>query len=421
MRSTAWILSIGTELTLGQTVDTNAAWLAARLAGLGVRAVRHLTIADDLADTATTLRDAARNADWVLVTGGLGPTEDDFTRAALAEAAGVALVQDAGSVERLRAFFAQRGREMPPQNLVQAQIPQGARAIPNETGTAPGVRLELERSVIFSLPGVPFEMMRMFVDTVAPEIASAVSGRIVLSRKLNTCDVPESIINDRIRDLMRRDRNPEVGTTAAAGQVGVRMNATGATSAEAQALLDDCEAEVRRRLGDAIFGVDDDTLAQAVGRLLVERGETVATAESCTGGLISTLLTDVPGSSAYFRGGVVAYANTAKVELLDVPAAMIAQHGAVSVAVADAMAQGARRRLGSDWAISDTGVAGPTGGTTEKPVGLVCLGVVGPAGVDPWTEARRFGEDQPRPIVRLRAAGAVLNRLRLMLLEHGRR
>ncbi len=410
---TAWIVSIGTELALGQTVDTNSAWLAQRLLRLGFRPTHHATVTDDEADIAAALRQAAGAADLVLVTGGLGPTADDLTRPALAAVAEVPLEEHAPSLDQIRAFFAARGREMPPANVVQALIPRGARALPNPVGTAPGIAITLGRTPCYALPGVPLEMRAMFTAAVEPELRARAAGGVLLCRKLNTFGLGESELGARIADLMTRGRNPEVGTTAGYGVVGVRIYAAGADEAEAQRLLADTEAELRARLGDLVFGVDDETLAQVVGRQLRALGRTIGAAESCTGGMIAAALTDVPGSSAYFRGGAVTYANEAKTAILGVPTDLLAQHGAVSAPVAEAMAVGAAARFGTDYALAVTGIAGPAGGTPDKPVGLVFIALRTPA--QNTVREFRFGHDAPRDVIRQRATHAALNLLRLLM------
>jgi nicotinamide-nucleotide amidase len=415
----AWVISTGTELTLGQTVDTNSAWIAQRLAALGVRTERHVTVADELRAICDVLREATRHADLVVLSGGLGPTDDDLTRQAFADVSGRPLTLHAASLEQVRAFFSERGREMPEPNRVQALLPESAEAIRNQTGTAPGIAMQIGGALCIALPGVPSELMQMFESDVAPRVAADAGGRVLLSRKLNCTGRGESEIGALIRDLMQRGRNPEVGTTAASGIIGVRLNAEADSSEQAQRLLDETEADVRRRLGDLIFGHDDETLAEAVGRLLRQARRTVSTAESCTGGLIGKLLTDIAGSSDYFVGSAVTYSNQAKQRLLNVPADVIAGHGAVSAETASAMAAGARAVLASDYAISATGIAGPSGGSAAKPVGLVFIGLATPKTVR--AHELQLGATSGRVMVRLRAAQAALNLLRLELLGSRRR
>jgi len=410
-----WVVSIGTELTLGLSVDTNAAWLASQLAAVGIRCERHVTVADQTRSISEVLRQAATSTDVIVVSGGLGPTADDVTREALAAAAGTELELDAASLEQIRAFFAQRAREMPEGNRVQARIPRSGRAIPNTCGTAPGVRIELNGVPCYALPGVPYEMERMFTRDVLPELRALSAGSVLRARCLRCFGLSEVEIGERLRDRMRPDRNPTVGTTAELGVIGVRINAVGATSAAAAALLDETEAQVRARLGDVVFGRDEATLAAAVGAQLAARGETLAVAESCTGGLIAKMLTDVPGSSGYFVGGAVTYSNELKQRLLGVPAAMLASAGAVSAVVAGAMARGARQAFGSTYALAVTGIAGPSGGTPDKPVGLVFLGLATPD--EEIVREARLGSDSGRAVIRARAALTALSLLRAHLLR----
>lgn len=407
----AWIISIGTELTLGQSVDTNAAWLAEQLAGQGVRCERQITVPDELAPLRDTLRQAASACDLVLATGGLGPTDDDLTRPALAEAAGVPLEIDAASLEQIRAFFVRRGIEMPERNRRQALIPRTGRAVANTCGTAPGVYVELDGTPCYALPGVPFEMKTMVRSEVLPHVRAVAAGRVLRSRRLRCFGMGESAIGERLSDLMVPGRNPSVGTTAELGVITVRINTSGESMEAADRLADATETEARARLGNVVFGRDEETLASVVGAQLAARGETVSTAESCTGGLIAKLLTDVPGSSAYYVGGAVTYANELKEGMLGVPTALLASAGAVSEPVARAMAEGARRAFSTTYALSATGIAGPSGGTPDKPVGLVFFGLAIATSVT--VREVRFGSDAPRTVIRERAARTALNLLRL--------
>lgn len=409
----AWIISIGTELTLGQVVDTNTAWLAARLAERGIRTARHVTIPDEIAPIRSAVLEAAGSADVVLVTGGLGPTADDLTREAMASAASVPLEMHEASLAHLKAFFAARDREMPDRNRVQAMMPQGAAVLPNACGTAPGFCIRVGDAPCYCLPGVPIEMRAMFDTEVALHLATAADGRVVRTRVLHTIGAGESNIAEMIDDLMARGRNPEIGTTASRGIVSVRINAEAASEADAQNLLDAAETELRRRLGELVYGCDATTLAETVGQRARDAGATISTAESCTGGLVGELLTNVAGSSAYYMGGVVSYANAAKIGLLDVPESLLEAHGAVSAPVAEAMVRGVARRFGTSHAISITGIAGPGGGTPEKPVGLVFVGLQ--AAAETRVRECRFGSDTPREGIRERAAGEALNMLRLSL------
>ena len=401
----AVIISIGDELLGGASVDTNSAYLSTRLADRGIVAVRHVTVGDDAGRITEGVTRAAEEAELVIITGGLGPTRDDLTRQALADAMGVELIEDARSAERIRAFFARIGREMKPSNLTQAMIPAGTESLDNDCGTAPGIAGRLGRADVFALPGPPNEMTEMFERQVAPRLpaAGAVTRRI-----LHAFGTGESDIGEQIADLMERDANPKVGTTAKGGIISIRIVATGQTPADAAA--DKTDDEIRRRLGDIIFGAGDQTLPSVLGDALKTGGMTLATAESCTGGMIGRMMTETPGSSGYFLGGVIAYANSAKTAMLNVPAEVIETHGAVSEQVAEAMACGAREKFGADFALSVTGIAGPTGGSAEKPVGLVYIALTGPAG----TMVHRHIFSGARDIIRRRAALTAINHLRLI-------
>ena len=405
----AMVLAIGDELVGGRTVDTNSAYLSERLAARGIRTVAHVTVADDCSAIADAVADAARRADVVLITGGLGPTEDDLTRQGLADAMGVELVLNEACLAEIEAFFRQRGREMAPTNRIQAMLPAGAQPLDNRLGTAPGIAATLGGSSVFVMPGVPHEMREMFDTQIVsrlPDGAGAIVQHIV-----HTYGQGESAVGTTIHDLMRRDANPTVGTTVASGVVSVRVTAHAESPERADAVARETVAEVRRRLGELVIGENDDTAASVVGAMLRQRGQTVATAESCTGGLIGEQITDIPGASEYFLGGAVCYANAAKRDVLGVDEHLLAEHGAVSEPVAEAMAAGCRERFDSDWAVATTGIAGPTGGTESKPVGLVYISLAGPDG----TQVHRHVFSGTRKFIRLQAALAAINYLRLAL------
>ncbi len=404
----AIIISIGDELTGGAVVDTNSAHLSRRLAEHGIAAIRHVTVADDAEAIAAAIAAAAGAAEIVIVTGGLGPTKDDLTRQGLATAMNAELREDPRCLERISAFFASRRRQMKPSNRTQALVPVGAEPIDNDCGTAPGLFARLGSARVFALPGPPHEMAEMFEKKVAPRLPAA--GAIV-RRAVHTFGAGESDVGEMIADLMDRGGSPQVGTTASAGAISVRIAAAGRTVDDAEATAERTAAEVRRRLGELVFGQDDETLAAVVGKALHAAGATLAVAESCTGGMIGETITSVPGASEYFLGGVVSYANEAKAELLGIGADVIAANGAVSEAVAAAMAEGAAGRFGADWGVGVTGIAGPTGGTAEKPVGLVYVAIAGPSG----TKVHRHVFPGDRDVIRRRAALAAINHLRLAL------
>lgn len=411
----AEIISIGAELAIGQTVDTNAAWLAQRVAALGIDCRRHVTVGDVQADIVEAIQAAARHADVVLITGGLGPTADDLTRFALADCLGCDLQFDAVSFAQIEDYFRRRNRPMHEANRIQAMIPRAATAIENSRGTAPGLAATLGRVQVFCMPGVPAEMKPMFDRHVEPRLPRAGGGEVILQHVLHTFGMPESELGDRIADLMRRGRNPAVGTGAADLTISVRINARGRSAEEARARMDADAAEVRRRLGRVVFGEGGQSLADAAARLLIERRATVSTVESCTGGLLAKRLTDVPGSSAYFIQGLVTYSNEAKSRLAGVPPEIIAAHGSVSEPVARAMAENGRRLAGTDYTLAVTGIAGPTGGSPAKPVGLVYVALSGAD--DTTVRELHFGETLTRGEIRDRAAKVALNWLRLRLAD----
>ncbi len=411
----AVILSIGDELALGQTVDTNAAWLSARLAERGIGTLLHLTVADDRRAIVDALKLAVRDGDLVIVTGGLGPTEDDLTRLALAELLGVELVLDDQSVKRIAGFFERRGRPMVERNKVQAMCPAGARMLDNPVGTAPGIAAEYDGVTIWSVPGVPHEMRTLYARHIEPQLP-AEAGRVILSAKINTFGKGESDVAQRLGDLMARERNPKVGTTVSAGIVSVRIRSEFATIEQAQRQLDRAIDQVQTCLGEIVFGRDETTLAQALGDLLRQRGRTLATCESCTGGLVGKMLTEAAGASDFYLGGWITYANTAKARL-GVPMDLLERHGAVSEPVACAMAECAAVASGADEAVSITGIAGPGGGTDHKPVGTVWMAL---ARRDPTgaisAEAVRHMWPGDRATIRRRAALGALNMVRLALM-----
>jgi len=405
------IVSIGNELLNGRTVDTNAAYIAGRLRSINLQAVSVHTVPDEEAAIQRTLTLATGEAEVVVVTGGLGPTDDDLTRQAFARFLGVELVLRPDLLETIKQFFDRRGIEMPARNSIQACIPRGATAVENVVGTAPGIRARKEGKLLFALPGVPTEMRHMFDTLVLSELRPLAGGQAILARRLKCFGAGESTIADMIGDAMERGRNPLVNCTVQSGVITLEIVATADHEAEVRRMVEEEERSLRRALGTFVYGVEDQTLAEVVGEGLRRTGKTLAVAESCTGGLLAKLITDIPGASEYFTYGWVTYSNQAKNRLLDVPAEMIEKYGAVSEPVARAMAQGARRQAGTDYALALTGIAGPAGGSEQKPVGLVYISVDNPDG----TETSRYIFAFDRSSVRLRAAQTALNILRLKL------
>lgn len=383
----AEILTIGDELLRGEIVDSNKSFLSQRLLAIDVETRFHSTVADDRADIADAFRRAVSRADVVLVSGGLGPTRDDLTIEVLAETFGRKLVLHEPSLEALRAFFARFGREMAKINEKQAWFPEGAEVLENPIGTAPGCMIEVPRAqraaaLVFCMPGVPRELHKMMDEQVLPRItAKRRITRYARGALLRTFGIGESNLDERLRDLVLPE-GVELGFRTQFPDNHVRPVARAATPEEADEKLRRALAAIRERLGSLVYAEGEETLPAVLVRLLTERGRTLATAESCTGGMIAELVTSVPGSSAVLRGGVVAYANTAKTALLGVPESLLREHGAVSDPVARAMAEGTRARFGTDFAVATTGIAGPTGGTEEKPVGLMFVALADAAGVE---------------------------------------
>jgi nicotinamide-nucleotide amidase len=407
----ACIISIGNELLDGQTVDTNAAFLGSELTGLGIPVASRFTVGDDLDKIVRVLGLACEDAEVILVTGGLGPTADDLTRQAVAAFLGVELQLKEELVRDVTAWFAHRGVPMPEINKTQAYLPVGAEAIANEMGTAPGVLARWDGRMIAVMPGVPFEMKEMFRRSVAPVLRAACADQAVAVRHLRCFGAGESAIAERIGPMMERGRNPLVNCTVHEGIVSLHVIASAAEADQAERLADRDAEILRAKLGPLVFGTGDQTLASAVGDLLAGRGKTLAVAESCTGGLIAKMLTDVPGSSQFFPCGWVVYSNEAKIRDLGVPPDLLETHGAVSREVATAMARGARLRARADYAIGVTGIAGPSGGTSDKPVGLVFISVDDPQG----TVTERFQFARDRQFIRQRAANTALNMVRVRL------
>lgn len=405
----AALLSIGDELALGQTQDTNARWLAARLADRGVRCVQFRLVPDDLDAQRDALVELAAIAELVLVTGGLGPTDDDLTRDALRLALGDAspLVLDEPSLAALDRWFVARGREMPAINRRQAMRPSDARCLRNDFGTAPGLQARVGRATVVCLPGPPREMEPMFEQFVAPLLPKLAMA----TGAVHAFGQGESFLAERLGERMRRDRNPLVGTTASGSVVSARVRGGGEAS-RPEAMEREI-AEIESLWRPFAFGRGSTTLAGALGAALRERGQTLALAESCTGGLAGSFVTAESGSSEWFRGGVVSYANEAKRDLCGVSEATLVTHGAVSAPVAAQLARGARAALHADWGASITGVAGPSGGSEAKPVGTVFVGVSGPG----FERVRRFRFPGERAIVRDRAAKTALALVRLAVAE----
>ncbi|MBS3887039.1 MAG: competence/damage-inducible protein A [Dethiobacter sp.] len=405
------IIAVGTELLLGQIANTNARFLSEKLAEKGINVYWHTVVGDNPARLAETFSIALTRADLIIFSGGLGPTMDDLTKETVAEVLNLALEKDEAWTEELERIFARLERVMTDNNYKQALIPRGARLLINDHGTAPGIWLEHGGKIVVLLPGPPRELMPMFTAQVLPLLPE--KDGVILSRVLKITGLGESAMEERIADLVANQTNPTIAPLAKDVEVHLRLTAKAATRGQAQKLLDATEAKLLTRLGETVFARDEESMAGAVAGLLFKRNQTIAVAESCTGGLLAHMLTNVSGSSAYFMQGQVVYSNRSKTELLGVQPELIEKHGAVSEEVARKMAENLRRRSSCDFALAITGVAGPTGGTAEKPVGLVFIAIAKAEGIS----CRKFNFIGNRETIKERAVMAALNMLRLYLLD----
>ncbi|HEY0037559.1 MAG TPA: competence/damage-inducible protein A [Longimicrobium sp.] len=412
----AALLAIGDEIVAGLTTDTNSGFLAGELRAVGVEPVGGFSVTDDEDAIVRALERALEEAELVVCTGGLGPTADDLTTACVARVAGRPLAMHAESLAHIEGIFSGRGIEMPANNRKQALVPEGCTVIPNPTGTAPGVICAVERGGatrhIACLPGVPREMRRMATETLIPWVAARNPGRRFVSRVFSTFGLTES----RLDELLVGAVDPaeaRLAFRAAFPRVQARLTVSGAPGDDLEGRLDALEARVRERLGAHVYAIGNEGMEETVGRLLRERGLTLGVAESCTGGLIGHRITDVPGSSAYFLLGVTTYSNEAKERVLGVRAATLEEHGAVSTQTAEEMAEGVRRLAGAGLGLATTGIAGPGGGTPDKPVGTVCIAVAWEGGA--WSRRYDIGE-RGRDWVKGMTAQIALDRIRRHLL-----
>lgn len=406
---TAAVLCIGTELTRGELLNSNAQWLAEALTRIGLEVTAVDCVDDDRERIEAYLRRLSAQHRVIVCTGGLGPTTDDITTECAARVAGVGLWRDDATLLRIEELLARFGRKMAGSNAKQADFPVGARILPNPNGTAPGFHVQLGQAAAYFMPGVPREMKAMFDASVTPDLLPLVSEareQIVL----RCFGLPESEVNDRLAGVEAK-HGVVIGYRASLPEIEVKVQARAATADAVHAIARRAADEVKALIGDAIYGEGFGSLPDHVGAMLAERGKTLALAESCTGGLAAELLTRVPGSSRYFLGGAVVYANQAKTQLLGVPEELLAAHGAVSAEVARAMAEGVRQRLGADYGLGFTGIAGPDGGTPQKPVGLVHWALATPT----TTEARERVFIGGRLDIRRRAVFAGFDLLRRAL------
>lgn len=401
----AEIISVGTELLLGQILNTDAQYLARELSAYGFNLYHQTTVGDNHERLCECLKTALGRSDVALLSGGLGPTQDDMTKEAVADVFGLEMTLDDASKLFLERFFAERGYEMTPNNLRQAMFPTGAKILPNERGTAPGCIVEKDGKAAIVLPGPPSELIDMFEKQVRPYLAELCDSAIV-SRVLRVFGMGESSVEHRVRDLMDGS-NPTLAPYASLGEVTLRLTAKVSKNEDSDALLDPLTDKLIERLGDLVYSTNDEKLEELIVRLLRKKGKTLALAESCTGGLVAAKLTDVPGASDVFVEGIVCYSNASKTRRLGVKEETLAQYGAVSEQTAREMAEGALAATGADFALALTGIAGPGGGSAEKPVGLVYAALAG--GGETLVKELRLGGERSR----IRAL-SVLNALDLL-------
>jgi nicotinamide-nucleotide amidase len=415
----AAILSIGDELTLGQTADTNSVWLAAQLMRHGWITVEHRTVADDRPAIAGAIEQLASRVNLLIITGGLGPTDDDLTREALADAFSSSgsergkLVVDDEAMKQIEGWFTRQGRPMPALNRRQAMRPAAMRMLTNANGTAPGLAGDLGDCMVFSLPGPPREMQPMFEAYIVQHLRSGDGAPAVLTGIVESFGIGESSAAERLGELMRRDRNPLVGTTVSGSIVAARVRSTAGSQGAAEAAVTETLEQIERHWHPYAYSRGERSLATVVGELLKRRGLALATAESCSGGMLGSMIVDVPGSSDWYLGGWITYSNDMKASQIGVSESLLREHGAVSQEAAAAMARGAMRQAGSDVALAITGIAGPDGGSDRKPVGTVFIALA----FDEHVIARRFLFTGDRWTVRDRSAKSALQMLRFHLLE----
>ena len=372
----AYLINIGDELLIGQVVNTNASWIASELEKNNIHVARIVTIADDFNDITKTLSDALAHAEVVIMTGGLGPTKDDITKTALCDYFDMQLVMHEPSLANVTDFFTKRGLQISAINQMQGLVPDGCEPLLNKVGTAPGMWFERDGKIVVSLPGVPFEMQWLMSEYVLPKLQQRLGTEAILHKTVLTCGIGESFLADTIEAWeLALPTNFRLAYLPEAGKVRLRLSAHGDDKLLLQQQMDEQLAKLIPLIDTYIYGYDDETFASVIGKLLIERGATLATAESCTGGQLGHRITEVAGASAYYLGGVVAYSNDIKEQLLGVHTDTLTQYGAVSAQTAEEMAIGCRKLFQTDYAITTTGISGPTGGTEEKPLGTVWIAI----------------------------------------------
>ncbi len=406
------IIAVGTELLLGNIVNTNAQYLSQKLADLGIDVYYHLAVGDNLQRLSDTIKSSLKRCDLVITSGGLGPTVDDLTKEGVADALGLKILPHEASIEKIKGMFKALGRPMTENNLKQGYIPEGAAIFENDNGTAPGVLLEKDGKIVIMLPGPPKELYPMFEAKVLPYLKTKVNSTI-RSKMLRVIGVGESAAEDMLKEIFQTQTNPTIAPYAKEGEVHLRITAKADTLEAADLLIDQMEEKVKAVLGENIYGCDEESLEEVVLKLLTESKLTIALAESCTGGLISSRLTDVPGASLSLMYGITSYSNESKIKILGVKEATINNYGAVSSQTAEEMAEGAKRVNGTDIGLSITGIAGPDGGSEEKPVGLCYVGIA----MDGTVKAYKFLFNGNRKRIKWNSSSRALDLLRRELLS----
>ncbi|UII23556.1 competence/damage-inducible protein A [Fulvivirga ligni] len=413
-KTKAEILTIGDEILYGQITDTNSQWMSAELDKVGIKTVRKTTVSDSREDILQSFKEAESRADIVLITGGLGPTNDDLTKPCLAEYFNCEVEINEKALEEVTAFFASKGRELTPVNRLQAALPICCEMVSNILGTAPGMWFERNGKVFVSMPGVPHEMKRMMTDTIIPKLQEVFNTDVIYHRVVKTIGIGESWLADQIQDWEQNlPEHIKLAYLPSTGEVKLRLTAIGNSKEELIAEVADQVASLHTLVGKYIYGYDQDTIESAIGVLLRDQNKTIALAESCSGGYVSHLISRIPGSSTYFRGSIIPYHNDAKIGILEVKKETLEAHGAVSEETVHEMANNVRKKLGADIGIATSGIAGPTGGTLEKPVGTVWIAFAD--GEQTITRKLQLWKDRQ---VNIRAtAAAVLNLVRISLSE----
>jgi len=414
---TVEIICTGSELLTNPRIDTNSVYLSQKLQEIGVETKYKSTVGDNREELESVIRGAIGRVDIVILSGGLGPTVDDLTRDVIADITQSPLEyhEDVWEAIYERLTRVLPNRSIPEAVKVQAMVPKNAHYFINQNGTAPGLAVEFNSKLIVALPGPPKELIPMWENQIQPWIIEKYgSARVIRTKILKTYGLPESMLNERILDLFTQATNPQIGVCAAPGMVDVRLLGWGDTADEVDQKMKELEEKLHYRMGNHVYGYDTDTLEKSVGDLLRKKGWKLSVAESCSGGLISHRITNIPGSSDYFDRGIVVYSNNAKEELLGVPAAIIEQYGAVSEETAEKMAAGIQAKTGTEVALAVTGIAGPGGGTQEKPVGLVYISL---AKADHSVKVIKYQFPGDREFIKTRTANEALNILRLYLLQ----